>query len=47
MAVNLTWEDTVTICDLNFLTSYEIQVIVLNEFETTSDIKSYLSCLIE
>ena len=30
MAVNLSWEGTVMICDLNFPTSYKIPVIVLN-----------------
>ena len=38
MAVNLSLE-AVTICDLNFLTSYKIPVIVLNEVDTKSDIK--------
>lgn len=41
MVVNLSWEEVITICDLNFLTSYEIRVIVLDEFETKSDIKGY------
>ena len=41
MAVNLRWEDTFTICGLNFPTSYEIPVIALNNFGTKSDIKSY------
>ena len=39
MTFNLSWE--VTICDLNFPTSYEIPVIVLNEFETISNITCY------
>ena len=38
MVVNLNWEKIVTICDLNFPASYEIPAIVLNEFETISDI---------
>ena len=38
MTVNLSWEETFTIFNLNFPTSHEILVIVFNEFETKSDI---------
>ena len=41
MAVSLSWEEAVTKCDLNLLTSYENPVIVLNEIETNTDIKGY------
>lgn len=41
MAVSLSWEETVVICDLICETSYEIPVIILNEFKTKSDIKGY------
>ena len=41
MAVSLSWEEAVVICDLICETSYEIPVIILNEFENKSDIKGY------
>lgn len=41
VAVSLSWEEAVTKCDLNLLTSYENPVIVLNEIETNTDIKGY------
>lgn len=41
MTVNLSWEETVTICNLNFATSQKIPVIVLNVSETKSDIRGY------
>ena len=42
MTVNLSWEETFTIFNLNFPTSHEILVIVFNEFETKSDIDTLL-----
>ena len=45
MAVNLSCEEAITICNLHFLTSYQIPVIVLDEFEAKSNIKGYHSCM--